>query len=271
MYKPYKIEKLSFLRKTVIASASVSKKKNAIHSFTEIDITKPLAYLAEYKEKYHIKLSFTGYLVACFAEVIKAYPRFNSFISGNRHIILDDIIISVLIERKIKNEFVPEPLVIKTCQNKTYLDIHHEIRDAQAQRDQEFGGLSHSNYLRFIPGGLLRAFVSLADKSKVMAGKYGKLGITSVGMFSKEPIWFISHGSATVLLTIGSIIDRVILIDNKFENRKHLCLTVSFDHDIIDGAPGARFMNDLIQEITCGDIIEKELKQAKSDAIAGEK
>jgi pyruvate/2-oxoglutarate dehydrogenase complex dihydrolipoamide acyltransferase (E2) component len=26
------------------------------------------------------------------------------------------------------------------------------------------------------------------------------------------------------------------------ENREHLCLTVSFDHDIIDGAPAARFI-----------------------------
>jgi hypothetical protein len=31
---------------------------------------------------------------------------------------------------------------------------------------------------------------------------------------------------------------------------------VSFDHDIVDGAPAARFMNDLINEIKIGVNIE---------------
>ena len=71
-------------------------------------------------------------------------------------------------------------------------------------------------------------------------------------MYTKHPIWLIPHGSATVLLSIGSIINKPVLIDNKIENREHLCLTVSFDHDIVDGAPAARFMNDLIEEIKSG-------------------
>ena len=58
----------------------------------------------------------------------------------------------------------------------------------------------------------------------------------------------------------GSIINKPVLIDNKIENREHLCLTVSFDHDIVDGAPAARFMNDLIEEIKSGRSILDMLK-----------
>ncbi len=76
-------------------------------------------------------------------------------------------------------------------------------------------------------------------------------------MFSKEAVWFVPHGSATVLLTVGSINNKVVKIDNEFVEKEHLCLTVSFDHDIIDGAPAARFMNDLINEIKSGENIEK--------------
>lgn len=31
------------------------------------------------------------------------------------------------------------------------------------------------------------------------------------------------------------------MIEGRIEIREYLCLTLSFDHDIIDGAPAARF------------------------------
>jgi len=41
-----------------------------------------------------------------------------------------------------------------------------------------------------------------------MAKTYGKVAVTAVGMFSKEAVWFIPHGSATILLTVGSNVSR---------------------------------------------------------------
>ncbi len=73
-------------------------------------------------------------------------------------------------------------------------------------------------------------------------------------MFSKEPFWFIPHGSATVMLTIGSISQKVIEVDGEFVSREHLSLTASFDHNIVDGAPAARFMEKLCVEIKRGDL-----------------
>jgi len=49
---------------------------------------------------------------------------------------------------------------------------------------------------------------------------------------------------------------KVVAIDNQFEAREHLCLTVSFDHNIVDGAPAARFMNQLIKTLKSGDLIQ---------------
>jgi pyruvate/2-oxoglutarate dehydrogenase complex dihydrolipoamide acyltransferase (E2) component len=91
-----------------------------------------------------------------------------------------------------------------------------------------------------------------------MAKKYGKIAVTAVGMYSKEPIWFIPHGTATVLITVGSIEKKVIELDNQFISREHLCLTVSFDHDIVDGAPASRFMNQLIETIKSGQLIQTD-------------
>ena len=246
--------KLSFLRQAVIASASITKQKNTIHNVTEIDISIPRKLIAEYKNSNKEKLSFTGYIAKCFASTISTYPNLNSFITGRRIVYINDIIISILVEREINNEYVPEPLVIHNCGSKNLLEIHSEIREAQnkVNQNKHMGQLSGNSWLRYIPPFLLKAFVRIADKNIKMGLKYGKLAITSVGMYTKHPIWLIPHGSATVLLSIGSIINKPVLIDNKIENREHLCLTVSFDHDIVDGAPAARFMNDLIEEIKSG-------------------
>lgn len=258
MKRGYKSSPLSFNRRAVIASASVTKDKNAIHSFTEVDITEPRALIKKHFEKTGEKLSFTAYIIACLSSVIKDFPQFNSFIKGRKIILLDDIIISVLIEREIAGENVPEPIGIKQAQNKTYLQIHKEIREAKNQQSDKLGSLSGQTWFRLIPSFLLRLFIRIADKNIHMAKKYGKIAVTSVGMYSKEPIWFIPHGSATVLITVGSIDKKVVEIENQFVSREHLCLTVSFDHDIIDGAPASRFMNQLLETIKSGKLIQMD-------------
>jgi len=253
----YSIEKVSFLRKAVIASASVTKKHNTIHAVTEMDVTIPRTLIKEYEGVNGLKLSFTGYLVACFSQTVLKHPDLNAFIAGNRLVKLKSHTISVLVERKVDQENVPEPLVIAECERLTCLEITKIIREAQNRRDDSFGSLSASRWFTFVPGFLLKLFVQMADRNIQMGVKYGKLAVTAMGMFSKEPVWFIPHGSPTVLMTIGSIVHRIIENEGRFENQEHLCLTVSFDHDLVDGAPAARFMNDLIGEIKSGNEIMK--------------
>jgi pyruvate/2-oxoglutarate dehydrogenase complex dihydrolipoamide acyltransferase (E2) component len=256
--KGYKKIPLSFNRQAVIASATVTKDKNVIHLFSEIDITEPRSLIKKHFEKTGEKLSLTAYIVKCLSSVIKNYPQFNSFIKGRKIILLDDITISVLIEREIAGESVPEPIGIKQTQVKTYLQIHKEIREAKQQQTDKLGSLSGQMWFRFIPGFLLRLFIQIADKNIRMGIKYGKIAVTAVGMYSKEPFWFIPHGSATVLATVGSISKKVVEIDNTFESREHLCLTVSFDHNIVDGAPASRFMDQLIKTIKNGKLIQTD-------------
>ena len=245
-------EKLSFARKAIIASASVTREKNAIHSFTEVDISIPRKLLDDYNKKTGERISFTGYVTKCLANTINRHPKLNSFIRGNSIVYLNEITISILIERELDGDSVPEPLGIKNCGNKNLYSIHKEIRNAQKNRDNHLGGLSGKSWFQYIPAFLLKSFIRIADKNISMGVEYGKIAITAVGMFSHNPIWFIPHGSATVLLTIGSINNKVVYIDGVLETREHLCLTASFDHDIVDGAPAARFMNDLVEEIKQG-------------------
>ena len=257
--KSYSYKKLSFLRKAVIASASITKKRKTIHSLTEIDISIPRKLIKDYEKKTGVKLSFTAYITSCLTRTLITHPEMNTFISGNKIIFPQNINVSILVERTIGSQIVPEPFAIEKCENLSCIDITEKIRSAQNNTERKLGSLSGSSWFMFIPSSLLKLFVRIADKSINMGIKYGKIGVTSAGMFSKEPVWFIPHGSPTILLTIGSIIARVIEINGQFETREHLCLTVSFDHDIIDGAPATRFMNELINEIKSGNEINKIL------------
>jgi len=246
---------LTFNRKAVIASATVTKEKNTFHSITEVDISIPRRLINEYFQKTGTKLSLTAYIVTCLAHVIKDHPLMNSFIKGNKQIILDDVTVSVLIEREIKGEKVPEPVAINNAQTKTYLQINNEIRTAQNAQGQQLGNLSKMTWIKFIPGFLLRSFIRIADKNIKMGIRYGKVAVTAVGMFNKTSVWFIPHGSATVVITVGGINSKLVKEDDKIVEKEHLCLTASFNHDIVDGAPASRFMNQFIETIKSGNLI----------------
>lgn len=254
----YKSIPLTFNRKAVRASASVTKEKNTFHCITEVDISIPRKLINDYFQKTGIKLSLTAYIVTCLAHTIKDHPLLNSFIKGHKLIILDDVTVSVLIERELKGEKVPEPVAINSAQTKTYIQINDEIRAAQNLRGEQLGNLSSTTWVRFIPGFLLRSFIKIADKNIKMGKRYGKVAVTAVGMFNKESVWFIPHGTATVLITVGGIDSKLVKEGELIIEKEHICLTVSFDHDIVDGAPASRFMNQLIETVKSGRLLTLE-------------
>ena len=253
--KGYRSIPLGLNRKMVRASIAIHK-KSAIHSLTELDVTEPRRKIRENHEQGGPKISFTAYLVHCLATALMDHPELNAFIRRGRLILLEDITISVLVERELEDERIPEPVGIQAAQNKTLLQIHEEIRAAQAKEGNKLGELSGSSWIRLIPGFLLKTFVRIADRNLTMAKRYGKVAVTTVGMFSKTDTWFIPHGTTTLLLTIGSISKKQIWRNEKFETREMLHITASFDHEIVDGAPAARFLKQFSEIVESGNGLE---------------
>jgi len=184
---------LSFQRKMVAASTAPSHKQNNIQALIEMDITEPRRFIREHKQKTGEKLSLTAFVIACLAQTVSAHPYVNSFIKGNRLIMLDDVTISAMLEREIERESVPEPIGIRAAQNKSYRQIHAEIRAAQQKVNAEFGGLNDMTWVKYIPGFLLKTFVRIASRNITMMSRYGAIGVTSVGMFANknEALWMI--------------------------------------------------------------------------------
>jgi pyruvate/2-oxoglutarate dehydrogenase complex dihydrolipoamide acyltransferase (E2) component len=76
----------------------------------------------------------------------------------------------------------------------------------------------------------------------------GTAGITSVGMFARASGgWPISVGTHTVDLAFGGIARKPGVVGDVIAIRKYLQFSIYFDHEIIDGAPAARFASRLVE------------------------
>jgi len=256
-------------RQMVAASTSVGREQSNIHAIIEVDVAKPRRLMREFKERTGERLSLTAYVTACLAKVVSEHPKFNSFRKGRKLILLEDVTISVLVEREIDGEIVPENLGIRAAQAKTYRQINDEIRAAQQHASDALGGLSGITWLRFIPGSLFRIFVKLASKNISMMQRYGAVGVTAVGMFGpkNQAVWLVPIvGGATTAVAVGGIVERPCINDGQLESREHLCLTITLNHDIIDGAPAARFVKRFSELLSTGDILADESTSLGNEA-----
>jgi len=250
----------------VAASAAVGREKDTIHLMTEVDITWPRHLIAEHRKRTGERLSLTAYVVTCLARTLEEFPRFNAFRKGSRLIVLDDITISVLFERQIDGETVPEPVAIQAANRKTYRHVNDELRAAQQQVGQRLGSATGTAWIRFVPSFLLRTFIRLASRNIQMQKRFGVVGVTAIGMFGSGPLWLMPLTSATVTVAVGTIAKRPALVDGGLQEREHICLTVSFDHDIVDGAPAARFTSRFAEQLSNGDELRDVIPWTLSNA-----
>ena len=87
----------------------------------------------------------------------------------------------------------------------------------------------------------------------------GTVGLSAVGMFEKGAGWGIPPATPTLWITEGGIGEKPVLVAGQLALRDYLSLTISFNHDIIDGAPAARFIQRLKELIESGYGLEDSM------------
>lgn len=255
MARGYRTVPFSAPRRMVAATVAVNRESNTIHLVSEVDVSEPRRLIRENKERTGERLSFTAYVVACLARAVAEHPRLNSMRKGRKLVLFDDVTVNTLFEREIDGEAVPEGRPIRAAQKKSFREIHQEIREAQEHRSGRLGSLSGTPwFVSLLPEFLFRMFVRLASRSVRMAQHYGVVSVTAIGMFGSGAAWGIPLTAATVTATVGSIVRRPVLVKGEIQEREHLCITVSFDHEIVDGAPAARFMKRFGEILSSGEL-----------------
>jgi len=224
-----------------------------IHLVTEVDITTARQLIAEHSSRTGERLSLTAYVVTCVARALADFPELNAFRNGRHLIVLEDVTVTVAFEREVDGESVPEPIAIQAVNRKSYREVHDELRAAQSRTDEPLGSTMGTAWTRFIPGFLLRTVTRLAYRDVGVWMQYGVVGVTSVGMFGSGPMWLVPLASSTITVSVGSIAKRPVIVEGDVQEREHLCLTLTFDHEVVDGAPAARLASRLAEVLSSGD------------------
>ena len=131
----YHLKPFSKFRKNITLLINEGWKKHTIHALIEIDVTNARKKIKHHYEHTKEKISFTGWIVKCVADVISKQKELNSFRKGKNHIVyFDDVDIAIPVERSYNNEQIPMAYIVRKTQEKTLQQITEEIRSVQHQK-----------------------------------------------------------------------------------------------------------------------------------------
>ena len=94
----------------------------------------------------------------------------------------------------------------------------------------------------------------------------GTVMVTSVGMFGEGAGWGVAPVGHALTVTIGGTVRRPHVMKGQVEEREHACITITMDHDVVDGAPAARFIQQLKGFLECGSGLFEDRSQAREES-----
>jgi pyruvate/2-oxoglutarate dehydrogenase complex dihydrolipoamide acyltransferase (E2) component len=240
-------------RWTSVAYRSV-RNKPMIHGLVEVDVTGPREALRAHKAKSGESLSFTAFLTTCLAKAVDEHKAVQAVRKGSKRLVIfDEVDVWTPIEHDAAGQKLLLPHIVRTANRKSFRAIHDEIRAAQV------ADVEHAvKGPRFLPAALFGPSIWLFWRlgramPRLLKQRVGTVGITAVGMFGKGAGWGIPPPIPTpLMITVGGIGKKPEIVDGQVAPREYLSLTISVDHDIVDGAPAARFTQRLKELIESG-------------------
>ncbi len=210
---------LTGIRKTTAERVSLSA-RTAPHSTVtmEADMSNAVK-LHEVKQ-----VSYTGILVKAVAQALEEHRNLNSTLDGERIMIYEDINIGVAVAAE-NGLFVP---VVHNANEKSLVQVTSALKElVEKVRD----------------GRLAKEDVS-----------GGTFTITNLGMYGVDMFIPIINPPEAAILGVGKTTEKPVIVDSEIRIRPMMCLSLSYDHRIVDGAPAAKFLQKVKQ------ILESELE-----------
>jgi pyruvate/2-oxoglutarate dehydrogenase complex dihydrolipoamide acyltransferase (E2) component len=240
-------------RRLMVDGGRMGRQKHTIHGLVEMDVTRARQAIRDHKARTGETLSFTAFVMACLGRAVDMNRHMHAYRDWwNRLILFDDVDINTMFEVDVEGRKLIRPHTIRAVNRKAFRDLHEEIRAFQSGHE----GGREASFIRWfvlLPGFIRRLFLGILLKNpQLMKDMNGTVSITAVGMFGSGGGWGIPVTNHTLQLTLGGIAEKPGVVDGRIEIREYLSVTISFDHDIVDGAPAARFVQRLKELIECG-------------------
>ncbi len=182
--------------------------------FTEADATELVALRTRLKED-GITVSYNDLMVFIVARALHDHPALNATQVGEEIHYLEAIHIAVAVDTE-RGLLVP---VIRDADKKGLAQIAQEFAEkSQAAKEG-----------RSQPDDLVG----------------GTFTITNLGMYEIDGFTPIINLPQCAILGVGRIIEKPVIRDGQVVVRKMAVLSLSFDHRLVDGAPAARFLQQV--------------------------
>ena len=199
-----------------------------VYSTTEVDMTSIVEMTSKNKslfsEKYDLKLTYTPFILSACIKAIQDFPLINAMIDGENIIHQKNINLGIAVALNDGNLIVP---ALKKSEEKNFLgltrnaaDLALRARNDELKPDDIFG----STFTVTNPG----MFGSLFGMAII---NQPNLGILSVGAIKKKPV------------VKETKFGDVIVI------RSMMYITLGYDHRLIDGAYGTRFLAKICENL----------------------
>jgi pyruvate/2-oxoglutarate dehydrogenase complex dihydrolipoamide acyltransferase (E2) component len=238
----YTVHPFPLERRIIVDALRMGQNRRIINGLIEADVTDARRWVHDHN------LSFTAFLIACAGKALAEYPEVHALQTWRGDLVVyDDVDISTLIETEMHQKSFPVAHVIHRANQRTIKDITEEIRSVQ-QQPQKSATLS---YWKWVTKVFFRLpfFLRLPIYKLLMINPHriqrtaGSSVLTSVGMFGNSGGWGLGIGIPlhNCGITIGGISIKPRLVDDQLQNREYLHITLSVNHDIVDGAPATRF------------------------------
>jgi pyruvate/2-oxoglutarate dehydrogenase complex dihydrolipoamide acyltransferase (E2) component len=233
-----------------IDTCSIAKSKHHIGALLELDVTEGRRRLRRLRAAGREAGTFLGWVLKCLSQAIREYPEVCALYIPKRRILLFPTVdLNVAVERELKGQRVPLPVVIRDAGAKSIRQISEELRRAQEQPVSEqivlgAGRARRSERLYGLLPAWLRRWIlrRVILRPESYRTRLGTVSVTAVGMFGKVNGWFLPLGMTPLVIGLGAVTRKPWARENTVQLREILHLSLLLDHDVVDGAPMARFV-----------------------------
>lgn len=229
-------------RRLMVDGGRLGLQKHTIHGLVEFDVTQARQLIRKHKTQTGETLSFTAFVLGCLGNAVDRNKPVHACRSWrNQLVIFDEVDVSTLFEVEVDGRKMIRPHIIRGVNKKTFRELHDEIRAFQVKHEASREASFISWFVQ-LPGIIRRSFLRVLLLNPQMQRDYfGTVLLTAVGMFGKGAGWGIPVPNHTLQVTLGGIAEKPGVVDGTIAIREYMSVTLSFDHDIVDGAPAARF------------------------------
>ena len=232
-----KIEPMGHVRK-MIAQHMIKSRDTSVHVYSsnEVDMTKIVDFRNNYKDtfntKYQTPLTYTPFITDATIKAIHEFPLINSSVQDDNIKHNQNINMGIAVALPDNNLIVP---VIKRSEELNFLGLARSTTDLA-----------------------VRARESKLQPEEAQGSTFT---ITNPGIFGSLFGMGIINQPNVAILSVGSIHKRPVVKETEYGDvivaRSMMYLTLAYDHRVIDGAYGTRFLaklKELLENFNSEDI-----------------